>query len=102
MVEVGPHHLQLIAAKYFNIVFPVLMCQFSQRQMLSSLSLLYVCISHSNYLLYTCIVHKRHSHNPDMQVVLKMNCVRSCSFYSGYQTLLVQMGSHSWVVTQYH
>ena len=68
MVEVGPHHWHLIA-KYFNIVFwyiyqritvTVQLCRVSQRQ--SKSCLLDVCISPSNYLLYTFIVH---SHNPD-------------------------------------
>ena len=35
----------------------------SQRQ--SSIYLVDVCISPSNDLLYTCIVHEQHSHYPD-------------------------------------
>ena len=55
----------------------------SQRQ--SSLSLLNVCVSPSNDLFYTCIVH---SHNPDKFIKKKVNYIRSYSSFNGYQTLL--------------
>ena len=63
----------------------VLMCHGAQRQ--SGLSLLDVRISSSSDLFYTCI-RALTAQSQSRQVVLKMNCVRSCSFYSGYQTLL--------------